>query len=61
MSILQEYQEHEKILGRETIAKICEYIEECNKAGKELFYSDVVYKRTEYEKFEKWLKTNNSK
>lgn len=54
MSILQEYEEHYKYIGRDKINAIDDYILYMEKKGTELFYSDIVYKRAEWDKFEKW-------
>ena len=54
MSILHEYEEHNKIIDQSRIGAIGDYILYMSKSGVELLYSDVVYKRAEWEKFERW-------
>ncbi|MBQ9484883.1 hypothetical protein IJU85_02150 [Candidatus Saccharibacteria bacterium] len=54
MSILQEYEGHNKIINQSRIGAISDYISYMSKSGVELLYSDVVYKRAEWEKFERW-------
>lgn len=57
MSILQDYEKQANYLGRETIEAISAYIGFIGKNGKNLLYSDIVYKKKEWEKFEIWRKT----
>lgn len=56
MSILQEYEEHSKYLGQETIDAISEYISFLEAKGINILYSDVVYKKQEWQKFVNWRK-----
>ena len=56
MSILQDYEDHVRFLGRETIDAISEYISFLGSKGTIIFYSDVVHKREEWQKFENWRK-----
>lgn len=56
MSILQEYEEHTKFLGQETIDAISEYISSLETKGINILYSDVVYKKQEWQKFVNWRK-----
>ena len=56
MSILQEYEEHSKYLGQETISTISEYISFLETKGIRILYSDVIYKKEEWQKFANWRK-----
>lgn len=56
MSILQEYEENEKIIGKGKVRAINDYIDFCAKINRSILYSDIVYKREEYNKFENWFK-----
>ena len=58
MSILQEYEENEKILGMGRIKAIEDYINYCKNNGVDILYSDIVYKQKEYEMFDKWFDDN---
>lgn len=58
MSILQEYEENEKILGMGRIKAIEDYINYCKNNGVDILYSDIVYKQKEYEMFDKWFESN---
>jgi len=49
MSILQEYEEIEKIIGVGRVRATDKYINHCNEQGREILYSDIVYKEKEYE------------
>lgn len=55
MSILQEYEEIEKIIGVGRVRTTDKYIKYCSKHGREILYSDIVYKKEEYELFDKWF------
>jgi len=55
MSILQEYEEIEKIIGVGRVRATDKYINHCNEQGREILYSDIVYKEKEYELFDKWV------
>ena len=52
MSILQEYESHTKYIGRHKLKAVFKYAEEYN-----LDYSDIVYDRRTWDKFDKWYKT----
>jgi hypothetical protein len=52
MSILQEYQVIRKEIGEREFSYIEKYLEE----NRNLFLSDIYYKRNEYKKFKKWYK-----
>lgn len=55
MSIFQEYEENEKIIGAGRTRAIEEYIKYSTEKGHPVLYSDVVYKNEEYELFDKWF------
>ncbi|MBR6505923.1 hypothetical protein IKT18_03795 [Candidatus Saccharibacteria bacterium] len=52
MSILQEYENHVKYIGRDRINAIDVFSEE-----RGLFYSDIVYSKEYWDEFDKWYKT----
>ena len=52
MSILQEYQEIRRDIGEDTYHAIEKYLN----IHKDLYLSDIYYKRAEWEKFENWRK-----
>ena len=56
MSILQEYEEQSKYLGQETIDTISEYISFLKAKGINILYSDIIYKKEEWQKFANWRK-----
>ena len=56
MSILQEYEEQSKYLGQETIDAISEYVSFLETKGIRILYSDVIYKKEEWQKFANWRK-----
>ena len=56
MSILQEYENHRNYLGKEVTNAISEYICYLEKRGIDILYSDVIYKKEEWQKFENWYK-----
>jgi len=56
MSILQEYEEQSKYLGQETIDAISEYISFLETKGIIILYSDIIYKKEEWQKFANWRK-----
>lgn len=59
MSILQEYEENRKIIGNGRINAIEDYIQFYKeKYDKDILYSDIVYKKKEYEQFDKWFNEN---
>ena len=49
MGILQEYESHRNYLPEERMEALMRYLEAANK-----LYSDVIYKKQEWEEFEKW-------
>lgn len=53
MSILQNYENHRKLLGTRKVETIDDYIRELKKKDIEICYSDIIYKKEEFEKFEK--------
>ena len=56
MSILQEYEQIRKEMGKIRYDMIGNYLDEINKDREnELFLSDILYKEKEYELFEKWF------
>lgn len=53
MSILQEYEEIKKDMGSTRYDAIGDYLNEVNKdRDSELFLSDILYKKAEYEKYD---------
>ncbi len=56
MSILQDYEKHRKLIGQKLIDAISVYIDHLGKMGISILYSDIIYKKTEWQKFEKWYK-----
>ncbi len=56
MSILQEYEEQSKYLGQDTIDTISEYISFLKAKGINILYSDIIYKKEEWQKFANWRK-----
>lgn len=54
MSILQEYGNHFKYIGYKKIDAIQNYLDFLKEDNIILFYSDIIYKKDEWEKFEKW-------
>ena len=55
MSILQEYEENEKIIGKGKVKAISDYIKYCDENNRTILYSDIVYKPEEYELFSEWF------
>lgn len=56
MSILQEYEEIKKDMGSTRYDAIGDYLNEVNKdRDSELFLSDILYKKAEYEKYDAWF------
>ena len=51
MSILQEYEKHAKMVGKNKYSALFEYIEKC-----EVSYSDVIYNKKNWEEFDKWYR-----
>lgn len=61
MSILQEYEKHNKYINFTKMNAMQEYISILKKNGIVLYYSDIVYKKAEWEKFEKWYNNKYGK
>ena len=61
MSILQEYEECRRHMGNKKVDAINEYIKYMEGRGVGLFYSDVIYKRVEWEEFERWYNSKYGK
>lgn len=57
MSILQDYEKHNKLLGEKKEKAIQKYLQ----SHQALLYSDVIYKKTEWAKFENWYKKSYNK
>ena len=57
MSILQDYEEQTNFLGQETIDAISKYLDYLKQNGKIILYSDIIYKKDEWQKFVNWRKT----
>ena len=56
MSILQEYEEINEMIGNGRVNAIEDYIKYCkDKNNKDILYSDIVYKEKEYKLFDKWF------
>jgi NTP pyrophosphatase (non-canonical NTP hydrolase) len=55
MSLLEEYQKHERQIGRWKIEAIDYYLKHIKK---DLSYDMVVYNKSEFDKFNKWFLTN---
>lgn len=51
MSILQEYEKHVKVIGKNKYRALLEYIKKCS-----VSYSDVMYKKKEWKEFDKWYR-----
>jgi hypothetical protein len=56
MSILQEYEEQSKCLGQGTVDTTSEYISFLKAEGINILYSDIIYKKEEWQKFANWRK-----
>ncbi len=56
MSILQYYEEHAKYLGQKTIDAISEYLNLPDIKKENILYSDIIYKKEEWQKFDNWYK-----
>ena len=52
MSVLQEYQKHIELIGKNKLKALFEYVEKQN-----ITYSDVIYNKKNWEEFDKWYKT----
>ena len=61
MSILQEYEKHNKYINFAKMNAMEEYISILKKNGIVLYYSDIIYKKAEWEKFEKWYNNKYGK
>lgn len=57
MSILQDYENQSNFLGQETIDAISRYLRFLENQGMAILYSDIIYKKEEWQKFENWRKT----
>ena len=57
MSILQDYENQSNFLGQETIDAISRYLRFLKNQGMAILYSDIIYKKEEWQKFENWRKT----
>ena len=56
MSILQEYEEINEMIGNGRVSAIEDYIKYCkDEKNKDILYSDIVYKEKEYKLFDKWF------
>lgn len=44
------------MIGNGRVRAIEEYINVCESKGKNILYSDIIYKKNEYELFDKWFK-----
>ena len=51
MSLIQEFQNHEKILGRQKLVAIDSYV---SNAAKNLSYESIIYNKKNFETFERW-------
>ena len=56
MSILQEYENHCKYISKDKMKAIQVYIDNLKEVNANIYYSDIVYKKTEWKKFEDWYK-----
>lgn len=59
MSILQEYETIRKQLGEKEYSDICKYLD--THENKELYLSDVYYKKSVFDEFKKWQTKQNEK
>lgn len=57
MSILQDYENQSNFLGQETVDAISRYLRFLENQGMAILYSDIIYKKEEWQKFENWRKT----
>ena len=53
MSILQNYENHKKLLGEKAIMAIDDYVKEMCNVGYKTSYSHIIYNQKEFEKFKK--------
>jgi len=51
MSLFQDFEYHERLLGTRKLRAMDCYLKDVRK---DISYSDVIYKKKEYEKFERW-------
>jgi NTP pyrophosphatase (non-canonical NTP hydrolase) len=51
MSLIQEFQNHERILGRQKLVAIDFYI---SNVAKNLSYESIIYNKKNFEEFERW-------
>ena len=51
MSLIQEFQNHEKILGRQKLVAIDSYV---SNVAKNLSYESIIYDKKNFETFERW-------
>lgn len=51
MSLIQEFQNHEKILGRQKLVAIDSYV---SNVAKNLSYESIIYNKKNFETFERW-------
>ena len=59
MSLFQEYEEARKFIGAKKYDAIETYLDQNDSKGeKRIFLDDVLYKRDEWDKFEKWYNEN---
>lgn len=55
MSILQEYNRHHNYIDQQKMDALQKYIEFQNvKSGQNIRYDTIVYRKSEWEKFENW-------
>ena len=57
MSILQDYEDQSNFLDQNTMDAISGYLHFLESKGTTIFYSDIIYKKQEWQKFENWRKT----
>lgn len=56
MSILQEYEDHYRYMGRKRLHAIQLYLRVQEKIGRNISYTDVVYGKNEWRKFDEWFR-----
>lgn len=61
MSILQEYENHRKIIKKDIMLALEEYLNSQNKNGKDLSYADVIYKPDKWRDFMEWCELKYNK
>lgn len=57
MSILQSYEQHRKMLGDRKVDAIQKYLDFLRQQGIDMEYSDIIYRKRNFEKFKKWYKS----